>query len=140
MRARLEQQQLQVSSERLKQQVELEVRQAMVSLTEGQAQVEAANEAVKFAGQVLDSEQSKLDLGVSTAYNVILRQRDLIAARGAQIVASVNYAKALVDIHRATGATLKENGIELNDALTGEITKRPTPPFQSLQKSNTGSK
>ena len=139
LRARLEQQQLEVSAQRLKQQVELEVRQAMVSLTQGRAQVEAANEALKLAGQVLDAERSKLELGVSTPYNVILRQRDFAAARQAQISASVTYAKALVDMHRATGGTLKVNGIELRDALTGEITKNPTPPFQSVQKANTGS-
>src|SRR5438094_221407 len=139
LRARLEQQQLQVGEQRLKQQVELEVRQAMVNLTQGRAQVEAANEAVKLADQVLDAERTKLESGVSTTYNVILRQRDLAAARQAQIETSVTYAKALVELHRSTGGTLKENGIELRDALTGEITKRPTPPFQSLQKANTGS-
>ena len=140
LRARLEQQQLQVSEQQLRQQVELEVRQAMVSVTQGKAQVEAANEALKLAGEVLAAEQSKLESGVSTIYNVILRQRDLDAARAAQISAAVTYAKALVDLHRATGSTLKENGIELNDALTGEVTKRPSPPFQSVQKSSVGSK
>ena len=140
LRARLEQQQLEVSEQRLKQQVELEVRQAMVSLTQGKAQIEAANEAVKLASQVLDGERSKLESGVSTTYNVILRQRDLAAARQAQISASVAYAKALVDMHRSTGSTLKENGIELRDALTGEITKLPSPPFQSVQKANAESK
>jgi outer membrane protein len=140
LRARLEQQQLEVGLERSKQQVELEVRQAMVSLTQGQAELEAANEATKLAGDVLEAEQQKLEAGVSTAYNVILRQRDLATARQAQITASVTYAQALVDIHRATGATLKENGIELGDALTGEITKRPTPPFQSLKKSSVEAK
>jgi outer membrane protein TolC len=139
LRARLEQQQLQVSEQRLKQQVELEVRQAMVNLTQGRAQVEAANEALKLAGLVLDAERTKLESGVSTTYNVILRQRDVAAARQAQISASVTYAKALVELHRATGGTLRENGIDLHDALTGEITKHPTPPFQSLQKANTGS-
>ena len=139
LRARLEQQQLQVGEQRMKQQVELEVRQAMVSLTQGRAVVEAANEALKLAGQVLDAERTKLESGVSTTYNVILRQRDLANAREAQISASATYAKALVELHRATGGTLKENGIELRDALTGEITKHPTPPFQSLQKANTGS-
>jgi outer membrane protein len=140
LRARFEQQQLETSNERLKQQVELEVRQAMVSLTQDRAQVEAASEALMLAGQVLDAEQSRLNLGVSTPYNVILRQRDLVAARQAQIASSVAYANALVDLHRATGATLKENGIELSDALTGEVTKRPTPPFQSFQKSSSGTK
>src|SRR5207249_12143421 len=136
LRARLEQQQLQVSEQRLRQQVELEVRQAMVNLTQGRAQVEAANEALKLAGQVVDAERTKLESGVSTTYNVILRQRDLAAARQAQITASVTYAKALVDKHRATGGTLKENGIELRDALTGEITRHPSPPFQASQRSN----
>jgi len=140
LRARLEQQQLEVSEQRLKQQVELEVRQAMVSLTQGKAQIEAANEAVKLASQVLDGERSKLESGVSTTYNVILRQRDLAAARQAQITSSVTYAKALVDMHRATGGTLKENGIELRDALTGEITRHPSPPFQAYQRSNAESK
>jgi len=140
LRARLEQQQLEVGRERLKQQIELEVRQAVVNLTQGRAQVEAADEALKLAGQVVEGEQARLDEGVSTTYDVILRQRDLAAARQAQIVSSATYAKALVDIHRATGATLKESGIELSDALTGEITKRPKSPFQSFQKSNIESK
>jgi outer membrane protein TolC len=140
LRARLEQQQLEVGMQRLKQQVQLEVRQAMVSLTQGKAQVAASDQAVKLAGQAVDAERAKLDAGASTTYNVILRQRDLVSAQQAQIAASVAYARALVDIHRATGATLKENGIELNDALTGEVTKQPSPPFQSLQRSNLGTK
>src|SRR5207249_3332185 len=127
LRARLEQQQLEVGLQRLKQQVELEVRQAMVSVTQGKAEVEAANEALRLAGEAVDAEQSKLESGVSTIYNVILRQRDLAAAREAQISAAVMYAKALVDMHRSTGSTLKQNGIELSDALTGEVTKRPAP-------------
>jgi outer membrane protein TolC len=140
LRARLEQEQLEVGMERLKQQVELEVRQAMVSLAQGKAQVEASNEALKLAGEVVDGEQARLESGVSTTYNVVLRQRDLATARQALIAATVGYANALVDIHRATGSTLKENGIELGDALTGEVTKQPRPPFQSFQKSNTGTK
>ena len=140
LRARLEQQQLEVGMQRLKQQVSLEVRQAMVSLTQGKAQVEASNQAVKLAGQAVDAERAKLDAGASTTYNVILRQRDLVSAKQAQIAATVAYAKALVDMHRSTGSTLKENGIELNDALTGEVTRQPAPPFQSLQRPNPGAK
>src|SRR5947199_10230162 len=112
----------------------------MVACMKGKAQVEACHEVLTLAVEVLAAEQSKRESGVSTIYIVILRQRDLAAARAAQISAAVTYAKALVDLHRATGSTLKENGIELNDALTGEVTKRPSPPFQSVQKSSVGSK
>ena len=57
-----------------------------------------------------------------------------------QKVRNRSCAKALVDMHRATGGTLKENGIELRDALTGEITRHPSPPFQAYQRSNAESK
>ena len=125
MRARLEEDQLQVGLQKLAQQVEFEVRQSVVNLTQGKAQVEAADEALKLANQVLDAEQDKLALGASTVYNVILRQRDLTVARQAQIAASVAYANALVDMQRSTGATLRDNNIDISEALTGEITKRP---------------
>jgi outer membrane protein TolC len=138
MRSRLEENQLELGLQRMKQQIELEVRQATISLTQGKAQVEAANQALKFASQVLDAERIKLELGVSTPYNVILRERDLASARQAQIAVSATYARALVDMHRATGSTLEENGIELNDALIGYVSKRPSPPFHFGQNPSAG--
>ncbi len=136
VRSRLEQDQLQLNMQKLNQQIELEVRQAIISLTQGKAQVDAAIEALKLANELEEAERGKLQLGTSTTYNVILRQRDVATARQAQISAYVTYARALVDINRATGSTLKENGIELNDALKGEVSKRPTPPFQAAQSAN----
>src|SRR3989442_4905338 len=106
----------------MRQQVELEVRQAMVNLTQGRAQVEAANEALKLAGQVLDAERTKLESGGSTTHNVVLRQRDLAAARQAPIDAAVTYANAPVELHPSTRGTLKGNRIEIRDAVTRGIT------------------
>jgi outer membrane protein TolC len=138
MRSRLEENQLELGLQRMKQQIELEVRQATISFTQGKAQVEAANEALKLASQVLDAERINLDLGVSTPYNVILRERDLASAHQAQIAASATYARALVDMHRATGSTLEENGIELNDVLIGYVSKRSSPPFHVGQNPSAG--
>jgi outer membrane protein TolC len=136
VRSRLEQDQLQLNMQKLNQQIELEVRQATISLTQGKAQVDAASEALRLTKELEEAEREKLQLGTSTTYNVILRQRDVSTARQAQISAYVTYAKALVDMNRATGSTLKENGIDLNDALKGEVSKRPTPPFQAKQTAN----
>lgn len=134
LRSRLEQDQLQIGMQRLNQQIELEVRQATISITQGEAQVKAANEALTLANDTLEAEQAKLDLGTSTTYNVVLRQRDLATARQAKIAAYVTYAKALVDMDRATGSTLKANNIDLDDALRGEVRRRPAPPFQAAPK------
>ena len=127
IRARLEEQQLQVQLQRSRQQIGLEVRQAVISLMQGAAQVEAAHEALRLAQRTADAEREKLTAGVSTGYDVILRARDLLAAQQADVTATAAYAKALVDLERATGVTLEQNGIELSDALYGEPSHAPSP-------------
>lgn len=130
MRARLEERQFEVSSQQLRQQISLEVRQAVIGLIQGRAQVQAAHEAVILADQSLEAEQKKLQAGISTTYNVVLRERDSLAARQADITAVTGYARALVEMDRSTGSTLERNGIETSDALSGAVTRQPTPPFR----------
>jgi outer membrane protein len=125
IRARLEEQQLNVQLQRSRQQVGLEVRQAVIGLQQGKAQVEAAHEALRLAERTADAERQKLAVGVSTAYDVILRERDLVSARQADVTASAGYAKALVEFERATGTALEQNGIALSDAQYGHLDKNP---------------
>jgi outer membrane protein TolC len=127
LRARLEEQQLKVQEQRSRQQIELEVRQAVIGLVQGKAQVEAARTALELAQRTADAEREKLQLGVSTAYDVILRERDLVSAKQAEVAASAAYARALVEFDRATGATLDSNGIAMADALAGHVDHAPTP-------------
>jgi outer membrane protein TolC len=135
LRARLEAQQLGVQEQRSRQQIGLEVRQAVISLTQGLAQIEASREAVRLAQETVNAEREKLTVGVSNAYDVILRERDLLAARQTELATTATYAKALVDFDRATGLTLEQNGILLSDALEGEPRKAPTP--SSVRPANT---
>jgi outer membrane protein len=129
LRAQFEMQQSQISLQALRNQAELSIRQAMIGLVQGKAQEEAAHQAAILAQQSLDAEQKKLAVGASTFYNVVLRQRDLTTAQYAETEAADAYAKALVAIDEARGATLQRNGIAFNDALTGTITNMPSPPF-----------
>ena len=130
MRARLERRQLQVNLQATRQQVSLEVRQAIIGLIQGRAQVESSHEAVRLANQTADAERKKLQVGLSTAYNVILRDRDVMTALQADIAAVGTYAKDLVEMDRATGSILERDGIELSDALSGEVTRQPSPPYR----------
>ena len=130
LRARLEDRQLQVNLQALKQQVGLEVRQADIGLVQGRAQVQAAHEAVRLANLTADAERKKLDVGISTAYNVILRERDVTTAVQAEIAAVAAYANALVEMDRSTGTILENNNIQLSDALSGDVTSRPRPFYR----------
>ena len=129
LRAQLEGNQLEVGLQRSRNQIALEVRQAIIGVLQGKAQVEAAHQAVRLAQQTLEAEQKKLQAGVSTPYQTVLRQRDLLAAQTAELQAITNYSKALVETDRAMGTTLNRNGIEIGDAFNGTVTKMPTPPF-----------
>jgi len=129
LRAQFETQQTQVNLQALRNQAELAIRQAMISLVQGKAQIEAAQEAVVLAQQSMDAEQKKLGVGASTFYNVVLRQRDVTTAQYAEIQAADAYAKALVAMDQARGTMLERNGMSFNDALSGMITKMPAPPF-----------
>ncbi|MBI2821578.1 MAG: TolC family protein [Acidobacteria bacterium] len=129
LRAQLEYNQLQASLQRARNQIALEVRQAVIGLIQGKAQVEAAREAVGLARQTLEAEQKKLQAGVSTSYEVILRERDLVAAQLAEVQAVAGYARARVEMDRSTGSTLEANGIQISDAVSGIVTRMPTPAF-----------
>ena len=127
LRARLEEQQLAVQQQRTRQQIDLEVRQAVIGLIQGKAQVEASHTALELAERLASAEREKLQLGVSTAYDVVLRERDLVAARQADVTAGATYARALVELDRATGRTMDANGVAIGDALAGHVDRAPAP-------------
>ena len=130
LRARLEERQLQVNLQALRQQVDLEVRQAVTGLVQGEAQVEAAHQAVLLANETAEAERKKLAVGVSTVYNVILREQDATTAAQVEIATVAAYANALVEMDRVTGTTLEHNNIQLSDALSGELSTRPRPFYR----------
>jgi len=131
VRSQLERNQMQISLQSTRNQISLQVQQSRIGLIQGKVQVEAAREAVRLAVLSRDAEQEKLREGLSTAYNVILKERDLVSAQYAEVQVEAAYANALVAMDQATGTTLERNGVRLDDALTGVVSSRPTPPYSS---------
>jgi outer membrane protein len=103
VRARLEQRQAETGLEQTRSRIAFEVRKAVIGLVQAKAQTEAARKASDLSGQLAAAEEEKLSSGVSTPYDVIRRQRDLLAAQFAEVQAKANYAKALVEVRRSMG-------------------------------------
>lgn len=116
-RATLELHQQKTARVQTENQVGLDVRNALLTLTQNKAQVEAADLAVQSSQSSYEDEQQKLQAGASTPYRVIQLQRDLVAAQYQQIQAQANYAKAQVQLDKARGIMLQQNHIELDDVL-----------------------
>jgi outer membrane protein len=69
--------------------------------------------AREFAEAALDAENKKLENGKSTSFVVLQLQRDLTAARSAEINALTVYNKALNTLSYREGRTLERRNIEL---------------------------
>jgi len=120
-RAILTQRQLETQMQQLKNAALLDVRNSYIALTQDRAQVDAAIEARKLQQDTFDAEQKKYRLGASTVYNVILTQRDLIAAEGTELRALANLQEAKANYERSLGRTLDVNHVTIADAKTGEV-------------------
>jgi len=118
--------QQQLVLQRLENQVRVDVQNAMIGVSQARAQHIAAQKAQVLQAQTLDAETKKLALGASTIYNQILAERDLVTAQSNMVTAEAAYARAKVELDRATGQILYNNNISLDEAQRGVVARPPS--------------
>jgi outer membrane protein TolC len=123
-RSELEYRQAQLRMEQLKKQVRIEVRNAQYALDQTGARVEAARKARDLAQRTFEITKKEQDLGSGSSYQTLSAQHDLALAELDLVNAQTTYEKAKVELDRTTGATLEHNGILLQDAITGVVSRR----------------
>jgi HAE1 family hydrophobic/amphiphilic exporter-1 len=97
--------------EQLEQLIQVEVRNALQSLTTTEARLRSAAVARADAEQQYESEKRKLDAGQSTVFLVLERQTALATARGNELRAQTDLNKAIAELQRATGNSLRANNV-----------------------------
>lgn len=127
-RALLQQRQLETEVQVMRNAALLDVRNSYIQLTQDRAQVASAIKARQLQQETFDAEQKKYQLGASTTYNVILTQRDLIAAQGTELRALANLEEAKASYERAVGRTLEVNHVTIADAESGEVDRATLIP------------
>jgi outer membrane protein TolC len=63
--------------------------------------------------------QKEQTLGAGSTYQTMTAQRDLAVAELDLVTAMTVYEKAKVELDRAIGSTLEDNGIKIQDAIAG---------------------
>ena len=94
-----------------------QVREVARTLTTNQKRVDATKASLQLAEKRLDAEQKKFQAGMSSNFVVIQAQRDLAAARNAELGAVLDFVRAQVDFETVQEAPLGGGGISL--ASTG---------------------
>ena len=84
--------------------------------------------------QSLDAEQKKYQFGTSTTTLVLQYQSQLATAESALVNATVAYEKSRIELDRATGVLLDHDGISIDDAARGQVTRMPSVPYIAPRK------
>ena len=107
-------------------QIRIEVRNAQYALEQSEARVTAAEKARSLADTIFTITSKEQTLGAGSALQTLSARRDLATADSAMVAARTAYQKARVELARALGTTLEENGISLESARAAKA-DTPTP-------------
>jgi HAE1 family hydrophobic/amphiphilic exporter-1 len=110
-RSLVEGERLDVQRQQIEQTIQVDVRNALQTLRTAEARLRSAAIARENSVKQYESEQRKLDNGQSDIYRVLERQTALTAARSAELRAQTELNKAISDLQRATGNSLKANNV-----------------------------
>ena len=112
----------------LQNQVRVQVEAALIALRQARTSYQAAVQTRLLQEKALDDMRQQFEVGVARSYDVILNQRDLAQARSNEVVTQSDYIKARTALDRATGMTLQNNSVILDEAFRGQIARPPSPP------------
>lgn len=110
-RALVEGERIETQRQQLEQNIQVDVRNALQSVRTAEARLRAAAIARENSVKQYESEQRKLDAGQSDIYKVLERQTALTQARSSELRAQTELNKAIADLQRATGNSLKANNV-----------------------------
>jgi outer membrane protein TolC len=134
VRSELEYRQAQMRLQQIENQVGIEVRNAQYAVQQNRASVDSAKAALDLARQSLDAEQKKYQFGTSTTTLVLQYQSQLATAESTLVNATVAYEKSRIELDRATGTLLDHNGVSVDDAARGQVTRMPNVPYIAPRK------
>jgi outer membrane protein TolC len=127
-RSELETRQAEILLLQQRKQIRIEVRNAQYALQQSQARVAAAVKARDLSAKTFDITGKEQQLGAGSALETLKARQDLATAESALVAARTAYQKAKVELQRAIGTTLEENGVSIESARTGvEASNVPVP-------------
>ena len=98
----------------LRQRVEIEVRNAVRDVELAKQRVELSRRARMLTQQKTEIEREKLNLGVTTNFQLVAFENDLVSAETSELNALVGYLNAATTLDRTLGTTLGRWGIEID--------------------------
>lgn len=121
-RTRIEVSEAERQLEKAKQDIALTVRTAYTAIETNRTLVESSKQSRKLQEVNVAAEEKRLELGLTSSYQVLDIQDDLTAAQSQEVQAVIALEKAFVDLRLAEGSLLEMLGVEF-------VPPEPEPPI-----------
>jgi outer membrane protein TolC len=114
--ASLDQEKSKISLTNVEQKILVEVREAIRQIETNMKRIESTRKARILSEKKLEVEQKKLTVGMSTNFEVLRVQRDLVEAETNLLRAVLDYKTSLINLERVEGTILERHNIELKES------------------------
>ncbi|MDP3979981.1 MAG: TolC family protein [Chlamydiota bacterium] len=104
-----------VQLKRLEQTIALEIDRAAGHVETYQKSIVASEVTVRFSQKALEAEQKKYDAGMSTSYQVLEYQEQLLEAKIRHIKALCELEKSIIDLYCYQGKLLEQLGVRIDE-------------------------
>lgn len=112
----------------------MRVHYAARSVMTSKALVESTRQTVRLQEANVNAEERRLQIGITTSYQVLRVQEDLTAAQAQELQARITFEKALVELQLAEGSLLDNFGIIYSPTIS-EASVLPAKSSDTADKS-----
>jgi outer membrane protein len=126
-RDELQVRQFEVKRQQVENQVRLEIENALIALGRARESLQAAAQVRTLQEQSLEIEREKFAVGLSTTFLITQYQSFVAQARSSEVAARNTWIKAHNALERALGHTLEANGVSIDEAVRGAVSRPPGP-------------
>jgi outer membrane protein len=119
-----------VSSQRDKNAILVEISNEMLALRQARSRYVVASDALKLQNELLQAEKNRFQYGTGTTSAVVIAQRAVVAAQTTLISSVSAYAHAKSSLDKALGETLEVNHVSVDEGIDGRISRDSKIPGQ----------
>lgn len=98
----------------LEKKIVVEVREAVRQIRTEAKRIQATSLARKLAQRKLDAEEKKFEIGLSTSFNVLEFQEDLVEEQSNEIRALIDYRKSRIRLRQVMATTMARHNIQMS--------------------------
>ena len=119
-----------VSSQRDKNAILVEISNEMLALRQARSRYVVAADSLKLQNELLQAEKNRFQYGTGTTSAVVIAQRAVVAAQTTLISSVSAYAHARAALDKALGETLEVNHVSVDEGLDGHVSRESRVPAQ----------